>query len=438
MERRAVNMMILSTIFRFFHSLTSVKKLLRISAKLLFSLFLTFLLIEIGLRLFPGVLPLDLLILFSEQPRLEIAQRLGLATQKATVPLDRDDDGPELRIFKPYTPLIYYIQENGTTVETVRDELGFCNPPGSYRSPTIDLITLGDSFTMCHAVSIEETWASQLAELSGYSVYNLGRAGVGILEYLQLLKKFGLQKSPKLVLMNIYEGNDLRDAERYYRYVRGERDEAEEPPAGPQALLAHYSYAYNLLQSGLEYLQYAARPEPDIFDDAADQGVTLQYKLVFPDGIVVPYNLKDTDEDEVRFARRLRARTVDIGVSQTIIEALRHFVELSKQYNFIPIVAYTPSAHTAYSDKVIFEDPSLSELMPWFSREQRHFLESNSQTLGYTFIDLTPDLQAAARTRGPEELLYYQFDLHLTPLGHAVVAQILNRKLRDIGLNPAK
>jgi hypothetical protein len=429
-------MTIRPSLSRFQLSSTPLKKLLSFLAKLLFSLFFTFVLIEIGLRLFPGVLPLDLLILFNEQPRQDIAQRLGLATQAATVLLERDDGGPALRIFKPYTELTYYIQENGSLVETKRDEMGFCNPKGSYQSPAIDIITLGDSFTVCHAVPIEETWTSRLSDLMGYSAYNLGHAGIGILEYLQILKKFGLQKSPKIVIMNVYEGNDLRDAERYFRYTQGKRDEAEPPT--PTTMLDRYSYAYNLIQSGLEYGRIAAQPQRDIFDDFDDQEVTLQYKVVFSDEVVIPYNLKDTDEDEVRFARRLQAKTVDIGVSKILVGALQTFVELSKQYNFTPVVTYTPSAHTAYADKVLFEDPTLSELMPWFSQEQRRFLESNSQTAGYIFIDLTPGLQAAAQTYGPAELLYYQYDLHLTPLGHAVVAQILDQRLRDIGLNPAK
>jgi hypothetical protein len=74
---------------------------------------------------------------------------------------------------------------------------------------------------------------------------------------------------------------------------------------------------------------------------------------------------------------------------------------------------------------VKFQDPELAELMPWFSRVQRDFLQANSHALGYRFVDLTPALQQAAREYGARDLLYVPTNVHLSQVGNEVVARAL-------------
>jgi hypothetical protein len=273
--------------------------------------------------------------------------------------------------------------------------------------------------------------------------------GIGIHEYLQIFKKFGIQKSPKLVIMNIYEGNDLRDAIAYSDHVNNtrlnERLMKSVPTSFNEALqyqdlgyqiivhnlFIHYSYSFNLLLSAIEYWQKQNDPEA-----IAERKTNFRYKLVFSEDDVITFNPYNTDRDEVRHARRLRNKyeTINIDVYLTITEALYAFVELSQKHNFIPVVSYTPSAHTAYEASVIFEDPTLHELMPLMSHEQRAFLKEQADEIGYIFIDLTPFLQTAAKSKEASDLLYYRYDLHLTPAGHTVVAEALNQRLRDLSL----
>ncbi len=108
---------------------------------------------------------------------------------------------------------------------TVRlDSQGFCNPPrDAYERPTIEWLALGDSFTECLVTDPQSTWPSQLGEIAGRSIYSLGRGGIGPYEYLQLLRHFGLPKQPRVVIMNVYEGNDLRDSLRYQETVQARR-----------------------------------------------------------------------------------------------------------------------------------------------------------------------------------------------------------------------
>jgi len=84
-----------------------------------------------------------------------------LPTEKwDTVVIERDDGGPELRIYKLFTRSTWPMGSGGTVV---MDEMGFCNSAeNSYQQETIDIIALGDSFTTCHAVKTQDTWSSQL------------------------------------------------------------------------------------------------------------------------------------------------------------------------------------------------------------------------------------------------------------------------------------
>jgi hypothetical protein len=450
----------------------SIKKFSAISAKLLMSLLLTFLLIEIGLRLFPGFIPLDLLVLFSDEPKAQIARRRGLPTKKwDTVLLERDDGGPDLRIFRPFTTVTWPIEENGTISTVEMDENGFCNPPeNSYQLPAIDLITLGDSFTACHAVDPPETWTSQLSSLTGMSAYNLGKGGTGIHDQIQILKQFGLPKSPKIVMINVYEGNDFRDAANYYYHLLGQSSitpnsqQVPTPTSGPFSLLSssykfigedilkRYSYAVNLTLATAEFLQTsnfgpAASANADNapsegqesagHSDRSDSNEpNFRYRLIFSEQTIIPFNLDNIDTDEVEYATRLLNEEIDPGVFWSIGLALGAFVELSQEHNFVPIVTYTPSAHNAYADMADFDHKALNELMPWFSREQRQFLTAKGQELGYIFIDLTPALRAAAASNGPANLLYYRYDLHLTPAGHTVVARSIHEALQDLSMIP--
>jgi hypothetical protein len=400
---------------------------IRLLFKLCLSIGLTLFFIEIGLRFFPGVIPPDLLLLFAEKPRAEIAQRQGLPVRQDTVMLRRDDGGPELRLPRPFTPIIYK-PENDITIQVVMDENGFCNPQGAYQRPTIDIITLGDSFTACHSVAPQETWTAQLGRLTGYSTYNLGRSGIGIHEYLQIFKAFGLQKSPRLVIMNIYEGNDLRDARNYYAYLEGEVEEME-PAASREHLLRRYSYAVNLIAAMAEYgsnLYFQLEENP------IEQRRNYRFRLVFPEGVSMPFHNINTEQTNQ--ARDLRAKRVEVEVRLLIVEALRTFVELAETHNFVPVVSYIPAASTAYEANAVFENPEFSELIPWFSREQRNFFKQQAEQLGYIFVDLTPAIQAAAQSYGPDKLLYYQYDIHLTTAGHAAVAEALSQRLQELAI----
>src|SRR5207247_519080 len=128
------------------------------------------------------------------------------------------------------------------------------------------------------------------------------------------------------------------------------------------------------------------------FSGEEETQLDFRYRLRFPNA-VVGFNEGNVDTDEVRSARELRAGTLSLDCFH---EGLEGFADLARDRGFVPVLTYTPSAHTAYSQFVEFRDPTLADLLPWFSRSQRDFLRKESERLGVAFLDLTPTLQEAA------------------------------------------
>jgi hypothetical protein len=411
---------------------------------------ISMLVLEIALRALPGVLvPLELLKRFRKEVRIEIAQRLALNNESQTWALPRDDDGPVLWLPKPEAPVSYPTAEGAKVARM--DSQGFCNPPRDpYERTAIDLVSIGDSFTACLLGDMEQTWTSQLGRLSGLSVYNLGRGGIGPYEYLQILKRFGLAKHPRYVVMNVYEGNDLRDALRYHEVAAARRagtdddavaNDRNRNPLDYQALLDHpigrHSYASNLVVAALGQGYEGVRNGVlrAIGSEDAPEAVDFRYTLRFDDGSRIPFNVENTDQSEVRHARMLRTGRASLSV---LDGALESFAALAREHGFTPILSYSPSAYTAYAPFVRFDDPALVDLMPWFHEQQVEYLRARAQALGLVFVDLTPPLQRAAQERQARDVFYDPTNVHCTTSGHRLQAEALAEAIAQLEAQRAR
>ena len=404
-------------------------------------LMLSLALCEVVLRLAPGVIPLSYLDQFSPTLAADIAEHRNLPTRRSLRWLDRDDGGPPLSVFNPGQRIRTDVVEPGAVREVVMDDTGFCNPPdGADRH--VPIIALGDSFTWCTQVHAHETWPSVLGARLEQSTYSLGRPGIGVYEYIQLLIQFGVDRRPDIVILNIYEGNDLRDAVRFQasREPPDAAGDASRPAPSYRRIVndlldtwfGRNSYIFNVaLVSAVEggrWLRAALGVGGVQFDETQTRKtVDFRYTIAFPGAAPVSYNTDNTDTDEVAVARALTGGEASLDV---MTEGLARFVELAGAHGFQPVVLYTPSAYTAYADLVEFADSSLSEVMAEYSKTQRRFLAEKAQALGFTLIDLVPDLQRAAAARGADEMLYFPRSIHLTKLGHKVVAEIVADRLQ--------
>src|SRR5262249_16923282 len=139
----------------------------------------------------------------------------------------------------------------------------------------------------------------------GRSVLNLGHPGVGIHEYVEVLRTFAISRKPQVVILNYYEGNDLRDALRYRDFVTTHHDDYAGTSRRDHLVegwMGRTSYAWNLLVVGIE------RGIDAIKDGLSGKhpDVDFRYELRFPEGSV-KFNEQGADLDEARAARRLAA-----------------------------------------------------------------------------------------------------------------------------------
>ena len=78
-----------------------------------------------------------------------------------------------------------------------------------------DIAVIGDSYVESPMLPSSMLATTRLAKLMQQTVANLGQSGYGPQQELAVLKRYALPLHPKSVVWVFYEGNDLRDAERY-------------------------------------------------------------------------------------------------------------------------------------------------------------------------------------------------------------------------------
>jgi hypothetical protein len=383
--------------------------------------------LELALRVHPAAIPLGALLEFEPALRSEIAVRRNLPRKEDTRLVPRSDGGPPRRmwVYEPGVELSWQFDEPGVAATTRMDGAGFCNAPAdAWRRAHFDVIAVGDSFTFCTAVAPEATWPARLAALSGRSVYDLGLPGRGLHEYLEALRGFGLEKSPAVVVMNVYEGNDLRDAYTFHQAsAQADPRLADSlcpfPPALcrlREAVVLHpflgRSYALNFV---FGWLSHQTR-------ELQESAIDFRYDVAFPQGQTVAFNPQNGDRGEVRSARLVSEGRLG---PELFDDALETYRALADEHGFVPVLTYTPAAYTTYAGRTNFRDPANAALLAELSRVQREYFARRAGELGLPYLDLTPALRQAARDAGPDERLYFRTNLHLSPRGHAAVARAI-------------
>lgn len=370
--------------------------------------------LEIGLRMVPSAIGLSLLSRFEPGLRAEIAEDLGIRTRRRLLELpssDRVDGGPPIFRMLPLTENPQYNEPAdiaaGAEEVVYSDEIGFCNPPGLIEEAPFDVAMVGDSFTFCTSVAAEATAAYGLAEATGLGVYNLGVSGVGPHSYLELLRSQEDVLQPRVAVMNIYEGNDLRDTVRHYAFLEeGGDDDAPDPDARPA-----WSYALQFLRANV----ILAR---DRFEGAMAPERNINFRYSAPvGGEELAMNPANKDRDEVVHAMGIQSGELSFDLFR---EPLLAYIDWAEETGVVPNLTYIPSMYSAYSDTVTFEDPETGRIVMAFSDAQRAWFAAFAEETGLRFVDLTPAFREATSAG---VLTHFPGNVHLTPEGHDVVVQ---------------
>ncbi len=89
-----------------------------------------------------------------------------------------------------------------------------------------------------------ETFAQRVAAETGMTAVNLGRGAYGPQQELIVLERYGLSYQPRVVVWQLFEGNDLKDVSNFAQWRS-----TQQPPTKP--LLIRY-FDNSLLRLPLE------------------------------------------------------------------------------------------------------------------------------------------------------------------------------------------
>jgi hypothetical protein len=387
------------------------------------SLLLALVLAEGVLRAAPSLIGLAILNRFHPDLRSKIAKEIGLETGDDFILVtsaERSDKGPDFYLMKPngvyWKPVDDIDKAHGAVEEVTTDERGFCNPARLAGLKTVDVATLAGSIPTCSYISGEEIFSSYLGIESALASYNLAVRGVGPYEFVEVLKRYVGDLKPRLVILAISEGNDLRDCQRHIDHVSGKKLRERRPLGGPFT----WSYALAFIKGGIEVAVATVKEqfEPDFRYTVVTQGQTI------------PMNIANSDTDELALARAVESGEKSPELYRP---PLVEFVRMGRDHDFVPLVVIVPNAYTIYDRSITYSDPAIASLVRGYSAAQRNWLAQNAASIGYKFFDPTDALQEMAASR---PLLYFPSNVHPTAEGQKALAEIVAPTVRALLVAP--
>jgi PAS domain S-box-containing protein len=316
-----------------------------------------------------------------------------------------------------YSP-VYGIEVSPSTVDWETDRNGFRNSGGT---DSTDVVVLGDSY-MEYGRNESETFAGRLRErLPGLTVMNLGKSGYGPIQYVEVLKRFGLSYAPRYALFAFYEGNDFIDI-RNYRLWKAGQLRGGEPTyfIHQQNLFGRYSMAVQTTvqqfsEAGLAWVHLMMDGNP-LLGEEADK--------IHPDVALLELGNGKLEKMLIDDSFTRLHEAISERENWAVLESLiREFKDLCAAQQITPIFVYIPSPSHIYAQ--FSTDRSGAS---WLAIREREVAAKEGtekavsrlvQSAGVDFVTLTPILEQEAK-KG--KLLYLNVDPHWNAAGTEVAA----------------
>jgi acetyltransferase AlgX (SGNH hydrolase-like protein) len=326
----------------------------------------------------------------------------------------------------------------------VHGSIGYSNSQGFRdRERAVDrgqvrtrVLAIGDSQTYGAGVTYDEAFPTllekrlQQVEPSG-EVMNLGVSGWEPPEELHLLKVYGLQFRPDIVLMNFFVGNDIirrRGAyweqpivvggQSYYVHATGN---VIHDAISPDRWFLYHDLNY-VFQVGMVHLK-SWRRQGSV--EAADLPITLRSRSEYLqelDERTDIYLVREPKEIQLQWDKTLRTlaefkQVLDERGIRMVLVLLPDHVQVDQQLRQEFLAARG-------------EDPSQFDF-----QKPQHMLKEWGERNGVRTIDLLPQFREAA----PQEALYFSTDLHITAAGHRLVSEgVWPALLSSLSISPSR
>jgi hypothetical protein len=317
----------------------------------------------------------------------------------AHIPLEYSAPDEELGFIRQAN-LAYDYHFRGDKIPYRTDSNGFRN---SREQEHADVVFLGDSFTEAGQVHEEQTFVRLVESKTGRTVVNMGRGSYGPQQELIVLRRYGLKYRPKVVVWQLFAGNDLSDAEDFEAWLENPEDR---PP-----LLRRY-FSHSMLRTGLKTLiPVSTRKRPRI---------------------TIKYTGGDSESTLLRYSFQVHPKHEAPESLRVVFEALENAKQIADHHGIRLIITVVPTMLHALRDYILFESEEDREryLPPVTSRDtdfETH-IRTFCKQLGCEYVDALSVFRRAARddNRG----LYIPDDEHLDTRGHEVLAASLVQSLQ--------
>jgi len=288
------------------------------------------------------------------------------------------------------------------------------------RSSKRRIVVLGGSFVWGYGVEGADLFTELLARDTGDEVVNLGVPGYGADQALLVWRQLGIQFSPDVVLLVVTPSTDVASV------LATERDGRAKPRFRLDAT------------SGLE-MENVPVPQSDgpwnVDEPPAPEAP--------PSALVVAASRSALVATVMKIAGRLPARQTGDDAQNVLArtpqaEATRTGVT-TLGFLLLGLAADVKAAGaqlvvTSVPTVVQVDDGLRAELVrthpapAWDFDAPGRAMQDLCRLAGVRYVDLLPDLRAAART---DPYLYFRSNLHWTPAGHRVVAATLARAIQS-------
>lgn len=286
-----------------------------------------------------------------------------------------------------------------------------------------DIVAIGDSMTYGMSAPASHSWPAALATLSGITTYNLGVSGYGPIEYAKLLSTQAARLSPRVVVIGLFLGNDIRDA---YLSEIGQTDPQIEialEPRGPfeqlRRWMGGHSMLYGLTKAALP--QLTARIRGRVNDQRVADGVVEVQLWGKPIGLTPRFLLRTLDIGESQIAA---------GFAQTVAE-IQSMIGSCRQHNLGCYFLVLPTKESVLEPMVagILPVPELDLLQAVVSKEATLTTSLKNAVTDSDFQVIEPleNLRNEAR----QHAVYDATDNHPNALGYEVIARSVWAAIKD-------
>ena len=290
------------------------------------------------------------------------------------------------------------------SIDVRYDANGHRNPEPSEAS---GIVLIGDSFIEADLTPPDQLQSVHLRRRTGKSVLNLGVAGYGPHQELELLRRHATDVGAEHIVWFFFEGNDLLDVDRYQFYER-----FPESYMNPEATFSERSFVNNLMAA----LSFWTEPRRKVDAQAA-----RERRCAYPQS-------QTSENRDLYFAYSgAELRSADFEHLAEVEKILATARTVARDAGAEFHLVFVPTKFRVFDG--ICEVPEGSLLLSWKTNDLPARLGRLAERLGVPYLDLTPGLRAAARTG---ESAYFPDDGHWNASGQRLVAELLADELEDV------